>query len=389
MILDTNSKQLISIFELAGYKAFAVGGCVRDSMMDLPFSDVDIAVSCTPDMTEEVLQKNGIRFFETGLKHGTVTAVIDAKTYEITTFRTEGGYADNRHPDAVTFVNNIEADLARRDFTINAMAYNDADGLVDVFDGVDDINAKIIRAVGDADVRFNEDALRILRALRFSSTLDFTIEKNTAVSILKNKNLLKNIARERITEELKKLICGEGACKVLTGYYPVFNVILGGEYDKKEYVQASKKIITLPNDSTLRLATLFKTLEPDFSKIKGSVVLSNEQLDRIKTIYAYELKRSAISKRKVKRIMSEVGYAKARDIFLYHRNAQGLRFAQIVESGGEPYMLSHLAISGSDLIDLGFSGKEVGELLKKALDAVIRERVPNTKKNILDYILKR
>ncbi len=389
MILDTNSKQLISIFELAGYKAFAVGGCVRDGMMDLPFSDVDIAVSCTPDMTEEVLQKNGIRFYETGLKHGTVTAVIDAKTYEITTFRTEAGYTDNRHPDAVTFVNNIEADLARRDFTINAMAYNDSDGLVDIFGGLDDINNKIIRAVGDADTRFNEDALRILRALRFSSTLDFTIENATSQSILKNKHLLKNIARERITEELKKLVCGVGVGRVITEYHPVFNVIFGFEYDAKKYYQASQKLITMPTDSTLRIATLFKIIEPNFSKIKKSIVLSNDQFDRIKTIYNYNLERRTVHKKKIKHIMSEVGYSKASDVFMFNQNAQALRIAQQIVQQNEPYMLSQLAINGNDLIALGFVGKDIKTALQKALDAVIDEKIPNTAKNILDYLLKK
>ncbi len=389
MNLDSNSKKIISFFESAGYKAFAVGGCVRDSMMDLPFSDVDIAVSCTPDVTESVLQKNGIRFYETGLKHGTVTAVMEAKTYEITTFRTESGYRDNRHPDTVTFVNDIKADLSRRDFTVNAMAYNDSDGLVDIFGGLDDINAKIIRAVGDADTRFNEDALRILRALRFSSTLDFTIEKNTSQSILKNKHLLKNIARERITEELKKLVCGVGVCRVITEYYPVFNVIFGCQYNEKKYHQASQKIVIMPTDSTLRIATLFKTLEPDFSKIKKSIVLSNEQFDRIKTIYAYDFERRTIHKKRIKRIMSEVGYSKACDVFLFNQNAQALRISQQIHSMGEPYKISHLAINGNDLVELGFVGKDIKLMLQKALDAVIDEKIPNTAKNILDYLLKK
>lgn len=271
MILDDNSKKLISIFEMAGYKAYAVGGCVRDSIMNLPFSDIDIATSCTPDISEKILETANIRFYETGIKHGTITAVMEGETYEITTFRVEGKYADNRHPDSVSFVNDIESDLSRRDFTVNAMAYNDTDGLVDVFGGADDIKSKTIRAVGDADTRFNEDALRILRALRFASTLDFKIEKSTSDSILKNKNLIKNVARERITEELKKLVCGVGVSKVLPRYYEVFNVIFNADYDYRKYVSASKKIVILPNDAILRIAMLFKTLEDDFSKIKKAL----------------------------------------------------------------------------------------------------------------------
>jgi len=389
MILDTNSKKLISVFQSAGFKAYAVGGCVRDSIMDLPFSDVDIAVSCTPDVTESVLTQNDIHFYETGLKHGTVTAVVDGKPYEITTFRTESGYADNRHPDSVSFVTDIESDLSRRDFTVNAMAYNDADGVVDIFGGRDDINAKLIRAVGDADLRFNEDALRILRALRFSATLDFTIEKSTAASILKNKNLIKNVARERITEELKKLICGIGACRVITDYYEVFNVIFDADYDEKQYFAASKIISSMPLDVSLRLAALFKTLEPDFAKIKKSVVLSNEQLDRIKNIYNCTFEYKTLNKKKIKRIMSEIGYAKAFDVFTFHKNAAALRYARQILDNGEPYLLSHLAINGDDLLKNGFVGKEIKLTLQKALDAVIDEKIENTKENILDYVLKK
>lgn len=389
MILDTNSKKLISVFQSAGFKAYAVGGCVRDSIMDLPFSDVDIAVSCTPDVTESVLTQNDIRFYETGLRHGTVTAVVDGKPYEITTFRTESGYADNRHPDSVSFVTDIESDLSRRDFTINAMAYNDADGVVDIFGGRDDINAKLIRAVGDADLRFNEDALRILRALRFSATLDFAIEKSTAASILKNKNLIKNVARERITEELKKLICGIGACRVITDYYEVFNVIFDADYDEKQYFAASKIISSMPLDVSLRLAALFKTLEPDFAKIKKSVVLSNEQLDRIKNIYNCTFEYKTLNKKKIKRIMSEIGYAKAFDVFAFHKNAAALRYARQILDNGEPYLLSHLAINGDDLLKNGFVGKEIKLTLQKALDAVIDEKIENTKENILDYVLKK
>ncbi len=389
MILDTNSKKLILYFQLAGYKAYAVGGCVRDSIMDLPFSDIDIAVSCTPDITEKILEENAVRFYETGLKHGTVTAVVDGKPYEITTFRTESGYADNRHPDLVTFVDDIKDDLSRRDFTVNAMAYNDSDGLVDVFGGIDDINAKKIRAVGEADLRFNEDALRILRALRFSSTLDFTIEKTTSYSILKNKQLIKNVARERITEELKKLVCGDGACRVITDYYEIFNVIFDNEYDEKQYVLASQRMVTMPNDSIFRLATLFKMLESDFSKIKKSVVLSNDQYDRIKNIYDNHFVHKTINKKKVKRVMSNVGYSKACDIFMFHKDAAALRYAKQIIDSNEPYKLSHLAINGNDLKKLGFEGKDIKEMLQKVLDAVIDEKIPNIKENILDYVTKK
>ncbi len=385
MISDNNAKKLISIFESAGHKAYAVGGCVRDSLMGLPFSDVDIAVSCPPLVTESVLIQNGIRFVETGLQHGTVTAVLASKPYEITTFRTESGYADNRHPDSVTFVNDIESDLSRRDFTVNAMAYSDSDGLVDVFGGKKDINNKIIRAVGDADTRFNEDALRILRALRFSSTLDFSIEKDTSLSVVKNKSLLKNVARERITAEIEKLVCGKGASRIISEYYPVFNVIFNFDFPRDLYVNAAAKISRMPCDVTLRLAMLFDCLGTDLSH---HLVLSKQQLLRIKNVREFE-KVGELSENQVRHIMSRVGFDFACDIFIFNFNEKALLHAKDIEKSGSPYLISHLLVNGNDLMKVGFVGKEIKTALKKALCAVIDGKVQNSKNNILDYLLNK
>ncbi|MBQ3904732.1 MAG: polynucleotide adenylyltransferase, partial [Eubacterium sp.] len=205
MLLTRDAEKLIELLCGAGYKAYAVGGCVRDSMLNRPVSDIDICTSAKPNEVESVLEENGIKFIETGLKHGTVTAVVEHTPYEITTFRTDGEYLDNRRPERVTFVSDVKDDLARRDFTINAMAYNQSEGIVDCFGGREDIENKLIRAVGNADVRFNEDALRIMRALRFSAVLGFTIEESTEKALFDNRELLKNIACERIYTELIKL----------------------------------------------------------------------------------------------------------------------------------------------------------------------------------------
>ena len=173
MTLPNGAKYLIDIIENNGFEAFAVGGFVRDSIMNKPCDDVDITTSAKPDEIEKILEDNSVKYIETGLKHGTITAVIDNESFEITTYRVDGSYVDNRHPDDVMFVTNIKDDLSRRDFTINAMAYNERVGIVDEFGGKSDIESKLIRAVGDADVRFKEDALRIMRAIRFASVLGF------------------------------------------------------------------------------------------------------------------------------------------------------------------------------------------------------------------------
>lgn len=171
MLLPQDAKKLISLLYSCGYKAYAVGGCVRDFLMGTTPKDIDIATCALPEETETVLKNADIKYIETGIKHGTVTAIVNHIPYEITTFRSDGEYKDNRHPENVEFVKNIEDDLSRRDFTVNAMAYNDEEGLVDCFGGKEDLENRIIRCVGDPDIRFNEDALRIMRALRFSSVL--------------------------------------------------------------------------------------------------------------------------------------------------------------------------------------------------------------------------
>ena len=224
MDMPKNVDTAINLLQSAGFEAYAVGGCVRDSLLGKTPNDWDITTSAKPEDMKSVF----INFhcIDTGIKHGTVTVVIDGEPLEITTFRLDGEYEDNRHPKSVTFTSNLGADLGRRDFTVNAMAYSKMTGTVDLFGGQNDLKNKIIRCVGDPDRRFNEDALRILRALRFASALDFEIEEKTAQSLLKNCALLGNISEERISKELLKLVCGKGAKRILTDFAPVLFEIL-------------------------------------------------------------------------------------------------------------------------------------------------------------------
>ena len=217
-------QNLLDIFAEAGVGAYPVGGCVRDSLLGKTPNDWDITTSAKPEDMKSVFAD--FHCIDTGIKHGTVTVVIDGEPLEITTFRLDGEYEDNRHPKSVTFTSNLGADLGRRDFTVNAMAYSKMTGTVDLFGGQNDLKNKIIRCVGDPDRRFNEDALRILRALRFASALDFEIEEKTAQSLLKNRALLGNISEERIAKELLKLVCGKGAKRILTDFAPVLFEIL-------------------------------------------------------------------------------------------------------------------------------------------------------------------
>lgn len=224
MDMPKNVDIAINLLQSAGFEAYAVGGCVRDSLLGKTPNDWDITTSAKPEDMKSVFAD--FHCIDTGIKHGTVTVVIDGEPLEITTFRLDGEYEDNRHPKSVTFTSDLGADLGRRDFTVNAMAYSKMTGTVDLFGGQNDLKNKIIRCVGDPDRRFNEDALRILRALRFASALDFEIEEKTAQSLLKNRALLGNISEERIAKELLKLVCGKGAKQILTDFAPVLFEIL-------------------------------------------------------------------------------------------------------------------------------------------------------------------
>lgn len=224
MDMPKNVDTAINLLQSAGFEAYAVGGCVRDSLLGKTPNDWDITTSAKPEDMKSVFAD--FHCIDTGIKHGTVTVVIDSEPLEITTFRLDGEYEDNRHPKSVTFTSNLGADLGRRDFTVNAMAYSKMTGTVDLFGGQNDLKNGIIRCVGDPDRRFNEDALRILRALRFASALDFEIEEKTAQSLLKNRALLGNISEERIAKELLKLVCGKGAKRILTDFAPVLFEIL-------------------------------------------------------------------------------------------------------------------------------------------------------------------
>lgn len=212
--------EIIDKLSEAGFCAYAVGGCVRDCVMQREPLDWDIATSALPGDMIRIFE--GYKVIETGIKHGTLTVMVDTVPVEITTFRLDGDYTDNRRPDSVEFICDIRRDLSRRDFTVNALAYSPEEGLIDYFGGLEDIASGTIRCVGDAELRFYEDALRILRGLRFASVLDFNIEPKTAAAIRSCRRLLKNISPERIAKELLKLLCGSRAQAIIGEYREVF-----------------------------------------------------------------------------------------------------------------------------------------------------------------------
>ncbi len=426
-------KYITDILKKNGYSAYAVGGCIRDTIMEKTPSDWDICTSSTPQETLECLKKHNVS--ENGLKHGTVTVVFDHIPYEITTFRVDGQYNDNRHPDSVKFVRNLKEDLARRDFTINAMAYNDSDGLCDYFGGKNDIKNKLIRCVGDPDKRFNEDALRIMRALRFSSVLDFDIESSTSKSIHRNKNLLRNISAERIMSEFSKIIIGKNIAKILTEYVDVFCVfipeikpMMGFEQKNKHHIydvwtHTIKAVEATPPDKVLRFAALFhdigkpKTFFIDnqgighfyghpeisreiahnvFRRLKSdkSTMEQVEQLIKyhdVKIIPKSKYVRRAVVKSGSK-IFEKLLIIKRADAIAQNPELLPNKLAYIDElekiykenfSEVSDFTLKSLDINGYDLMNIGIQpGKEIGICQRKLFKLVVDGEIEN-KKDIL------
>lgn len=265
--IPINVKYIIDKFYENNYEAYMVGGCVRDCLLGLSPKDYDITTSAKPNIIENLFTKT----IPTGIEHGTITVVIENENFEVTTYRTEGNYIDNRRPESVQFVSNIKEDLSRRDFTINAFAYNDRFGLIDYFDGLDDLNNKIIKAVGDPTTRFQEDALRMLRAIRFSAQLDFTIENNTLKAIKSNCDLIKNISIERIRDELCKILISNKPSKglillrdtgILKIILPEINSLveytpLCNNHNRDVFEHTLKVINNTESNLILRLSALF------------------------------------------------------------------------------------------------------------------------------------
>ena len=238
MKIPQNANLIIHRLQNAGFEAFAVGGCVRDSLLGLTPHDWDICTSAKPEQIKACFED--FNTIDIGIKHGTVAIIVDKEPFEVTTYRVDGEYRDNRHPESVTFTSNLREDLARRDFTVNAIAYNEEYGIADFYGGESDLKNRLIRCVGNPDERFREDALRILRALRFASCYRFSIENETAAAIHRNSGLLNNIASERIQSELVRLLCGDGAEDILNEFRDVFAVFIPELAETFDFDQKNK-----------------------------------------------------------------------------------------------------------------------------------------------------
>ena len=389
MNLPSDVLFILNKMKESGYSAHVVGGSVRDSLIGRPLGDFDITTNATPDETKAVFE--GYKIVDTGIKHGTVTLVLDGIPYEITTYRVDGDYKDNRHPECVTFTDRLEEDLARRDFTVNAMAYDPTSGLSDPFGGREDAEMKIIRAVGDPYVRFDEDALRILRALRFASVLGFHIEDATSAAARELASRLTFISKERVYTELKKLIMGVDSRKILLEYSAIFKIILDGLaiekmpekelFDRADYYSRLASIFLLntsdPSACAERILTELKT--DKFTRTHTTSVLSayndasfDTQRDSLLTIVRYG--------EDVAEGVLALGILLGR-----FTDRERDTFTNALASG-IPYKISGLAVRGTDLLSLGIKGERVGETLSRLLCAVINGEVANTKDDLINYV---
>lgn len=427
--------ELMDILYEAGYTSYAVGGCVRDAALGKEPYDWDVTTSAKPEQMQKIF--SSFKTVDNGLKHGTLCVINNRKPVEITTMRVDMGYSDNRHPDSVKFTSNIETDLSRRDFTVNAMAYNTLDGFKDPFGGMDDIRNRLIKCVGTPDVRFEEDALRIMRGLRFASVLGFDIEKATAESIIKNKALLHNVAFERIRTELLKLLCGKNVKKILMDFAPVFFEIIPELepmykfpqhtpyhiYDIWEHTAAA--VASAEPDPIIRMTMLLhdcgkpKMHTTDSNGIdhfkkhqEVSYELSLEILKRLRfscddqkeisRLIKYHDLRPTGNKKEALLLASELSPefmlrllpilradAKAQNpvnlpkkLFELDKTENVIKAAI---SSGTCLSIKELDLSGDDLKRIGFKGKEISDTLNILLKKVVSEVVPNNRQALLDY----
>lgn len=432
--MPQGAKRILDTLEQNGFEAFVVGGCVRDSLLGNEPNDWDITTSALPGEIAACFSKQ--KLVLNGLRHGTVGIVEDGVLFEATTYRVDGAYSDNRRPDSVTFTRRLEEDLCRRDFTVNAMAYNDRAGIIDCFGGMEDLGKRLIRCVGEPKKRFEEDALRILRALRFSSRLNFFIEEQTARAIMEEKDRLKNIAIERIAKELLVLLCGKGAGRVLSDYPAVFFVFLPElspmlhfnqntpYHDLPLWEHTAKSVESIVPQPALRLVMLLHdvgkpscktTDEQGVSHYHGhpqkSAVMARQILTRLRLptglteevvrLILYHDYRCEPSSRAVLRLLNKVGEDTAKklvQIRLADANAQSsyrreekLKLIADYENKlhevlarGDCYSLKNLQLNGQDLLSAGFpAGKEMGRVLGVLLDEVIDGRLANRKALLL------
>ena len=433
MFLPRTIHACLLALEQAGHAAYVVGGCVRDHCLGLTPQDYDMCTSATPEQTEEIFREH--RLVLSGKKHGTVGVVTEEGVVEITTFRREGDYRDNRHPDWVAFVTEVEQDLARRDFTVNAMAYSPTRGYADPFGGREDLKNGILRAVGEPEQRFREDSLRILRGIRFAVRYGLTVEENTLEAMHSQTCLMDNLARERIFEELSKLLPvlkAEDLIRfgpILAAVIPELQPMLGFDQHSPHhaydlYTHVAHVVAGVPAEPALRWAALLHDIGkvPTFTRDETGrghfyghaprgAEMADAVLRRLKSPTALRqqvvlliekhMTRLQPDKKQLRRQIGRLGWETVEQILLLQEADMGSKgtgnpedldvFAAVRQAMEEIRQedsclrLKDLAVTGNDLMALGFSGKAIGQMLNRLLDQVLEEELPNDRERLLAW----
>ncbi len=386
---------ILNSLEQHGFEAYVVGGSVRDIIMGNSPHDYDITTSALPEQVIDIFSESH-RVIETGIKHGTVTVICEKNPVEITTYRIDGNYLDSRRPESVTFTRSLKDDLSRRDFTVNALAYNPSVGIIDYFDGIGDIGKKTIRCIGNPETRFTEDALRILRALRFSVKLNFDINKATSDAILKLRETLCTISAERIQSELFTMFSYGNTSRlslILLEYKSIVETILQVNVDSDTYTSACKEITSIKSDTFLSLIYFIgkisgtnEILKKNLQKLK----VSNDFSERTSAVFEIlTISRNISNKADVKLLMRDYGVGYCIDAAVISdalniTDGMGKVIKHIV-SENECYSLRQLSVTGDDLINkFSIKGKVVGEILNELLLCVITGNCENEQLVLID-----
>lgn len=427
-------EQVLALLNKSDFEAYVVGGCVRDCLLGRVPEDWDVTTDATPD--EMKLCFSGFRVVETGIKYGTLTVLLDGMPVEITTYRIDGAYSDHRRPDGVEFTRDLKSDLSRRDFTMNALAYHPAKGIIDYFGGQNDLDARRIVCVGDAEARFSQDALRIMRAVRFASTLGFSVEERTESAMNKLTASLRDISAERVAAELNKAVTGEYISDALLRYTGVFSSIIPEltpmvgfeQHTKYHHLDVWKHTVetvkAIPNDLILRLTMLLhdagkpKTFTLDehgvghfYGHAEEGAVISGRVLDRLRYDNATRKQVAYLIKhhcdfispetKAVKRLLNRMGEENLRYLIAIKRAdcaGQASEFRarreqnlmeiesklEAIVKQNQAFALKDLAINGDDLREIGFTpGKRLGDTLDKLLQLVIDETLENERDELI------
>lgn len=433
--LPPHAARVLELLEQSGFEAWCVGGCIRDSLLGLVPGDWDVASSARPEETKACFRD--FRTVDTGIAHGTVTVLMEGKPVEITTFRSDGAYSDARHPDSVCFSRRLEDDLSRRDFTVNALAYHPQRGLRDPFGGLTDLEHRLLRCVGQPERRFSEDALRVLRCLRFASVLGFFIEPATLRAAQESKGLLRAVSWERIREELSKLLCGKNAAPVLRQNSGVLFSILPELAPMETCTQETKyhcfdvwehtlhALAAAPPESVLRWAALLhdsgkpaakcfsgdgtahfyghaRNSESLAQAVLSRLRFSNREREAVCTLIRYHGEPLPIPEKRLKKLLGLLGRDRVFQLFALMRAdlsakepslypvrvrdiGQSEALARTILDRGDCLSLKNLAVHGGDLIQLGYpQGSRLGRALDTLLDEVTSGSLPNEKRPLLE-----